>query len=179
MDLSWFLRHPNPKQSELKEKAQAMGQLIDQTVQTVRRISSELRPRILDDFGLVAALEWQAEEFAKKSGITCLFRTTGGALDLKPDLSIAVFRIFQEALTNVARHSRATKVEASIKKDAKGLVLMVRDNGRGIPEEEVVRSKSLGLVGMRERALILGGTVEIKGKKGKGTTVILRLPITQ
>ncbi len=179
MDLSWILRHPNPNQSELKEKAQAMGQLIDQTVQTVRRISTELRPRILDDFGLVAALEWQAEEFAKKTGITCLFRTTGGALDLKPDLSIAVFRIFQEALTNVARHSRATKVEASIKKDAKGLVLMVRDNGQGIPEEEVVRSKSLGLVGMRERALILGGTVEIKGKKGKGTTVILRLPISQ
>ena len=89
-----------------------------------------------------------------------------------------VFRIFQEALTNVARHSRATKVEDSIKKDAKGLVLMVRDNGRGIPEEEVVRSKSLGLVGMRERALILGGMVEIKGEKGKGTTVILCLPIT-
>ena len=179
MDLSWILRHTNPNQSELKEKAQAMGQLIDQTVQTVRRISTELRPRILDDFGLVAALEWQAEEFTKKTGITCGFGTTGGELDLKPDLSIAVFRIFQEALTNVARHSRATKVEASLKKDAKGLVLKIMDNGKGISEEGILQSNSFGLVGMRERALILGGTVTIKGRKEKGTTVILRLPITQ
>ena len=179
MDLSWILRHTNPNQSELKEKAQAMGQLIDQTVQTVRRISTELRPRILDDFGLVAALEWQAEEFTKKTGITCGFGTTGGELDLKPDLSIAVFRIFQEALTNVARHSRATKVEASLKKDAKGLVLKIMDNGKGISEEGILQSNSFGLVGMRERALILGGTVTIKGRKEKGTTIILRLPITQ
>lgn len=179
LGLGWLLGQLKPDQSNLKDKAQAMGQLIDQTVWTVRRISTELHPRILDDFGLVAALEWQAQEFTKKTGITCLFRSIGRQLDQKPDLSIAVFRIFQETLTNVVRHSRATKVEASLKKDAKGLVLMIRDNGRGISDEEIAQSNSLGLVGMRERALIFGGTVEIKGIKGKGTTVILRLPITK
>jgi PAS domain S-box-containing protein len=179
MDLSWILRHLYPEQEELKEKTQAMGQLIDQTVQTVRRISTELRPRILDDFGLEAALEWQAGEFTKKTRIPCLFRSSGPPLDLKPDLSIAIFRIFQETLTNVARHSGATKVESSLDTDATGLLLTIRDNGRGIPHEENVRPKSLGLVGMRERALIFGGTVEIKGKKGKGTSVILRLPMNK
>ncbi len=176
MDLSWILRHPLPEPAALKKKVQAMSQLIDQTVQTVRRISTELRPRILDDFGLVAALEWQAEEFTKKTGIPCLFRATCRQLDLQPDLSIAVFRIFQEALTNVARHSGATQVEASLT-DAQGLILTIRDNGMGISKEEKGRSKSLGLVGMRERALIFGGTLEIKGQKGKGTKVLLRLPL--
>jgi PAS domain S-box-containing protein len=179
LDLGWMMRHLKPDQAALKEKAQAMGGLIDQTVRTVRRISTELRPRILDDFGLVAALEWQAEEFTKKTGISCLFQSPGRQPKLKPDLSIAVFRIFQETLTNVVRHSGATKVEASLKKDAKDLVLTIRDNGQGISDEEIVRSKSLGLVGMRERALIFGGTIEIKGKKGKGTTVILRLPFSK
>ncbi len=178
MDLSWILRHSNPDQTGLRAKAQAMGQLIDQTVQTVRRISSELRPRILDDFGLVAALEWQAGEFAKKTGITCRFRSSVRQLDLNPALSIAAFRIFQESLTNVVRHSGASRIEALLKRDALGLVLTIRDNGLGISAEEIAQSNSLGLVGMRERALIVGGTVEIKGKKGNGTTVMLRLPVT-
>ena len=99
-----------------------------------------------------------------------------GRFEQKPDLAIAVFRIFQEALTNVVRHSGATSVEALLQSNDQGLVLTIRDNGQGIPEEEIVRSRSLGLVGMRERALIFGGTVEIKGKKGKGTTVILKVP---
>ena len=178
LDLAWLLRRLNPDQSEIKKKAQAMGQLIDQTVQTVRRISTELRPRILDDFGLAAALEWQAREFATRTGIACRFRSTVQKLDLKTDLSVAVFRIFQEALTNVARHARATRVGASLKEDSKGLVLTIRDNGRGISQEEIDRPRSLGLVGIRERALILGGTVAIQGKKGKGTSVILHLPAT-
>lgn len=177
MDISWILRHPDPDLAALKEKARAMGQVIDQTVHTVRRISTELRPRILDDFGLVAALEWQAEEFSKKTGIDCRFRAIGRRRDLKPDLSIAVFRIFQETLTNVVRHSGATRVEASLKQNAGGLVLKIRDNGRGISEKEALGSKSLGLVGMRERSLIFGGTLAIAGKKGQGTTVILHLPL--
>jgi hypothetical protein len=130
----------------------------------------------LDDFGLVAALEWQAQEFATKTGIPCRFRSTVRKLNLKADRSIAVFRIFQEALTNVARHSQATRVEASLKKDAMDLVLTIRDNGRGISEQEIAHSQSLGLVGMRERALIFGGAVAIQGKEGKGTSVVLRLP---
>jgi PAS domain S-box-containing protein len=179
MDLSWFLRHPHPDPLKMQQKVQAMGELVDQTVQAVRRISTELRPRVLDDFGLVAALEWQAEEFSKKVGTRCLFRSTVSAVEVGPDRSIAVFRIFQEALTNVIRHSAATKVEASLKDNAKGLILTIRDNGRGITEEEIANHHSLGLVGMRERALIFGGTVEFKGKRGKGTTVTLSLPATK
>jgi PAS domain S-box-containing protein len=178
MEMSWFLRHPHPDLPKLQEKVQGINQLIDQTVEAVRRISTELRPRVLDDFGLVAALEWQAEEFSKKTGIPCVFRSNVRQLDLEPDRSIAVFRIFQEALTNVARHAEATKVEASLKKNAKGLVLTVQDNGRGISGEKVSNHKSLGLVGMRERALIFGGTVEFQGKNGKGTKVVLSLPMT-
>ena len=176
MELAWLLRNFNSDQSEQKKKIQAMTQSIDQTVKTVRRISTELRPRILDDFGLIAALEWQALEFANKTGIPCRFQSAVRKLDLKADLSIAVFRIFQEALTNVARHSQATRVEAILKKDAQGLILTIQDNGRGISEKEIARSPSLGLVGMRERALIFGGKLEIQGKKGEGTKVILRLP---
>ena len=179
LDLGWLLHHLRPDQAKLKKKAQAMGQLIDHTVQTIRRISTELRPRILDDFGVIAALEWQAQEFSNKTGITCLFRSNRKQLKVKPDLSIAVFRIFQEALTNVVRHSEATKVEASLKRDKKGLVLTIRDNGQGISDEEILRSNSLGLVGMRERALVFGGTIEINGKKEKGTTVTLSLPVTK
>ncbi len=176
LDLGWLLLHFKPDQSGLKEKAKAMGQLIDQTVQTIRRISTELRPRILDDFGLIAALEWQAREFTNRTGIHCNFRSTARKPELKPDLSIAVFRIFQEALTNITRHALATKVEASFKQNAKGLILRIQDNGRGITEEEIALTPSLGLVGMRERALVFGGTVAIKGKKGKGTRVILTVP---
>jgi PAS domain S-box-containing protein len=179
MDLSWFLRHLHPDPGKLQEKVLGMGQLVDQTVQTVRRISTELRPRILDDFGLVAALEWQSEEFYKKAGIPCVFRSNVRHFDLEPDRSIAVFRIFQEALTNVARHSAATKVESSLKKNGKSLFLTIQDNGRGITEEEVANHQSLGLIGMRERALIFGGTVEIKGKNGKGTKVFLSLPVAK
>ncbi|MBI5585791.1 MAG: PAS domain S-box protein [Deltaproteobacteria bacterium] len=176
MDLGWLLRHLNPDQLELVKKARAMSRLIDRTVKTVRRISTELRPRILDDFGLIAALEWQAQEFSEKTGIVCRFRSTLRKLELEPDLSAAIFRIFQEALTNVARHSQATRVTATFKEEHGGLVLTISDNGRGISEEEIVRSGSLGLIGMRERALPFGGTVVIKGKKGKGTSITLYLP---
>jgi PAS domain S-box-containing protein len=179
LDLGWLLLRLKPDQSELKEKAKTMGQLIDQTVQTIRRISTELRPRILDDFGLIAALEWQAQEFTKKTGIPCRFRSSILKLNLKADPSIAVFRIFQEALTNVARHSQATHVEVSLNKTVQGLTLSIQDNGQGISDREIARSKSLGLLGMRERSLIFGGTFDIKGQKGKGTTVILRLPIAK
>lgn len=116
MDLSWFLRHPRPDTQTLRGKVLAMGQLVDQTVQTGRRISTELRPRILDDFGLAAAPAWQAEEFAKKAEIPCTCRSNLRQFDPEPDRSIAVLRIFPEALTNIVRHSRATKGGVTFKK---------------------------------------------------------------
>ncbi len=176
MDSAWVMKNLHPDQTALKNKLQAMGKLIDHTVRSVRRLSTELRPRILDDFGLVAALEWQAQEFENKTGIRCRFRSSLQRPDLDPDRSVAVFRIFQEALTNVARHSGATKVESALRKEKKGYRLTIRDNGRGISEEEISRTKSLGLVGMRERALLFGGELLIQGTPGKGTTVILKIP---
>ncbi|HSO71152.1 MAG TPA: PAS domain-containing protein, partial [Thermodesulfobacteriota bacterium] len=176
MDSAWVMKNLRPDQTALKDKLQAMGRLIDHTVRSVRRLSTELRPRILDDFGLVAALEWQAQEFEKKTGIRCRFRSSLQKLDLDPDRSVAVFRIFQEALTNVARHSGAQKVESTLSKEKKGLRLILRDNGRGISEEEISRTKSLGLVGMRERAILFGGKLTIQGTPGKGTAVILNIP---
>jgi PAS domain S-box-containing protein len=176
LDSAWVMKNLLPDQTALKDKLQAMGKRIDHTVRSVRRLSTELRPRILDDFGLVAALEWQAQEFENRTGIRCRFRSSLQRPDLHPDRSVAVFRIFQETLTNVVRHSGATKVEAALRKEGKWLRLTVRDNGRGISEEEISRTKSLGLVGMRERAILLGGELTIQGKPGKGTTLILKIP---
>lgn len=176
MDSAWVMKNLHPDQTALRDKLQAMGRLIDHTVRSVRRLSTELRPRILDDFGLVAALEWQAQEFGNKTGIPCRFRSSLRETDLDPDRSVAIFRIFQETLTNVARHSGATKVESSLEKVGKGVRLTIRDNGRGISEEEISRTKSLGLVGMRERALLFGWELTIRGKPGKGSTVTLKIP---
>ena len=176
MDSAWVMKNLHPDQAALRDKLQGMGRLIDHTVQSVRRLSTELRPRILDDFGLVAAMEWQAQEFQTKAGISCRFRSPLRETDLDSDRSVAVFRIFQETLTNVARHSGATKVESSLAKTGKGLRLTIRDNGRGITEEEISRTKSLGLVGMRERALLFGWELTIRGKPGKGSTVTLKIP---
>jgi PAS domain S-box-containing protein len=176
LDSAWVMKNLLPDQTALKDKLQAMGKRIDQTVRSVRRLSTELRPRILDDFGLVAALEWQAQEFEKKTGLRCRFRSSLQRPDPDPDRSVAIFRIFQETLTNVVRHSGAQKVEAALRKEKKGLRLTIRDNGRGISEEEISRTKSLGLVGMRERAILFGGELTIQGKPGKGTTVILKIP---
>jgi len=176
MDSAWVLKNLRPDQTALKEKLQAMGKQIDHTVRSVRRLSTALRPRILDDFGLVAALEWQAREFENKTGIRCRFRSSLQGPDPDPDRSLAVFRVFQEALTNVARHSGAKKVESALSEGKKGLRLTVRDSGRGISVEALTGSKSLGLVGMRERAFLFGGEFLIRGRPGKGTTVILKIP---
>ncbi len=177
LDSAWVEKNLLPNQTALRDKLQAMEKRIDQTVRSVRRLSTELRPRILDDFGLVAALEWQTQEFEKKTGIRCRFRSSLQKLDLDPDRSVAVFRIFQETLTNVVRHSEATRVEAALSEEKKRLRLTIRDNGRGISEEEISRSKSLGLVGMRERAILFGGELTIQGNPGKGTTVTLKIPV--
>ncbi|MCU0577934.1 MAG: PAS domain-containing protein [Desulfobacterota bacterium] len=176
MDLSWLQKRLQPNQGELRQKTEAMSRLIDATVKSVRRLSTELRPRILDDFGLIAALEWQAQEFQNKTGIPCRFKSDLTEIRLPQDQSVAVFRIFQEALTNVARHARAGRVEALLRRNARGLTLTIKDNGRGISPDEMSRSKSLGLLGMRERALLFGWDLTLRGSPGRGTTVALRIP---
>jgi PAS domain S-box-containing protein len=161
---------------DLSEKAARLGAVVDETIHNVRRISSELRPAILDDLGLVDALEWHAEEFEQRTGITCTTKVPRQGLALGPDLRIALFRICQEALTNVARHARARAVRIVLARTRSHVVLEVRDDGAGIPQAALTDVKSLGLLGMRERARAFGGEVVIHGAPGKGTVVTAKIP---
>ena len=178
MDLSWFAARL-PNQPALTEKSVAMLKLIDSTVHAVRRLSTELRPAILDNLGLVPAIEWLAQEFPKRSGVTCQFRTSDDDLSVDEERTTALFRICQEALTNVARYAGATEVQINLEADEKEITLRVTDNGRGITDAEMKGTKSLGLLGMRERTRLHGGTLLIAGTPGQGTTLTVRIPSPQ
>jgi signal transduction histidine kinase len=154
-----------------------MAHLIDTTVQAIRRIATELRPRVLDDLGLVAALEWHVREFQERTGVACAFTSSPEDIVVDPARATTLFRICQEALTNVARHANATRIDLSLTQAGAALCLEVRDDGRGIPEEAVADSKSLGLIGMRERVLPWGGDVHIRGIRGRGTVVSVHIPL--
>jgi len=175
MDLSWLAGRLSPGNGHLLGRIRSTLQLADSTIQSVRRISTELRPGVLD-LGLAAALEWQAREFQARTGIRCRLRLPDQGV-VAPDVSTALFRIFQEALTNIARHAGATRAEVVLKKQPDGLVLLIRDNGRGFDPANSSSSKSLGLLGMRERAAILGGRVDISSAPGKGTRVTVWIPL--
>jgi signal transduction histidine kinase len=175
LDAAWLARHLPRNQKELVEKAEKLSAEIDATIQTVRRISTELRPGVLDHLGLTAALEWQAQEFQLRTGIAChVAATLQDPLDT--DLATTFFRIFQETLTNVIRHAGATKVDVKLKEDGDRIILEVKDNGRGINRDEISNSRSMGLLGMRERAELLGGEFDIQSMRGKGTKVCVAIP---
>ena len=176
MDLAWLKRHLRPDQQDLLDKTQTMGELIDSTVQTVRRIATELRPGILDELGLVPAIEWELQEFQRRSGVRCRLQSTLTETQLDTADATTLFRIFQEALTNIARHAQADEVHVSVEETTAALVLRVRDNGRGIRTAEIDSTKSIGLLGMRERARLRGGDVRFQGIPGAGTTVTAWLP---
>jgi signal transduction histidine kinase len=177
MDVAWLQRHLDQQQPVLLEKTQAMSSLIDATIQTVRRISTELRPGILDDLGLAATIEWQLQEFQTRTGIESKLISAPEETTLADDRATAVFRIFQEILTNVARHAQATRVEVSLEETTAFLTLQVRDDGRGITESEIRSPKSIGLLGMQERVRLWAGEIHFHGTPGKGTTIIVRLPL--
>jgi len=160
----------------LTEKITEMENLIVSAMQAVERISAHLRPAILDTAGLAEAIEWQAREFRKRTGIDC--RHNISAPDKNPctKISTALFRVCQEALTNVMRHSGATRVDISLREKNDRLVLIVKDNGRGISEKNLRDYRSFGLIGMRERAFMLGGRVRVFRSKPQGTTVVMRIP---
>jgi len=162
---------------ELIEKTDSMGKLIDSTVQTVRKIATGLRPEMLDDMGLIAAVGWQAKEFQKRTGIRCRVKLPPEGAKLDIDVSTTMFRIFQEILTNVARHSRATRVDIELEVGAERVALDVADNGVGISDGDMSGKKSLGLLGMHERALLFGGDVKISGSANHGTRVSVAIPL--
>ena len=163
--------------SEIRERISGMTTLIETTISTVRRIASELRPGVLDDLGLVAAIEWQIEQFQMRSGLKCHWTNNASEIDLTRERATAVFRILQEILTNVLRHARAANLYVKLRRSKNYFELEVRDDGQGITESELTNTQSLGLLGMKERALLVGGEVLITGKEGGGTTVVVRVPL--
>jgi PAS domain S-box-containing protein len=162
---------------QLIERSEAAANLVDETMQTVRRISMEMRPAVLDDFGLVAALDWQLSEFQKRSGIECALSVAPGEDQLNKAAATAVYRVFQEILTNIALHAEATRVDVRLFQQDENLVLSVSDNGRGISDEAARGSGSMGLLGMHERVRPHGGTVAISGTPGEGTQVRVTIPV--
>ena len=177
MDLALIGRKITRRQAQLRAKIESSMRLVDDMIVTLRRIASDLRPRTLDDLGLAAALEWQGQEFERRTGIHCRVALPREPLNLDSERSITIFRIFQESLTNVARHAQATSVEARLEVEGDELIFSVHDNGKGFDPQEAKARKSLGLVGMQERAHLLNGEVSIEGIPGSGTTLMLRFPV--
>jgi PAS domain S-box-containing protein len=176
-DLAWLANRLDQKDAGLAQKAKAVTDQMDAMIKTVRRIATELRPAMLDDLGLAASLEWQARDFEKRTGIVCTVSAPAEDVPLANDQSVALFRIFQEALTNIARHANAQNIEVLLSAAPHKIILEVHDDGRGIQMHEIGGRHSLGLLGMRERATRLGGTFEIKGVPGEGTIVTVTVPI--
>ena len=160
----------------LDDKVRSMVEQVDSTIAAVQRLVTQLRPALLDNLGLVAAIEWQSHDFQKRTGIPCTCVTSADDIAMEPDRATALFRICQEALTNTARHAQATAVTITLESHHDTLQLVVADNGVGIPDRKVSDRRSLGLLGMKERAALFGGEVTIQGHPEKGTTVIACLP---
>jgi len=160
----------------LSKRAKSMLSLIDETIRTVRRISSELRPGMLDHLGLVATVESVGEDFQSRTGIKCRLNLPGQDIAMDPERATALYRILQESLTNVARHAAASQVEVELRRQGKDLTLIVQDNGKGMSMDKLSSRESLGILGMQERALVFGGHVVFCTGPGMGTTVRVRIP---
>jgi PAS domain S-box-containing protein len=179
IDISWIAKRLPKAEGLLVEKAKTANELIDEAVQTVKRVSSELRPGVLDHLGLTAAIEWQAQELEKRTEIRFEFKSSPKEIVLDGGRSTTIFRICQEALTNVIRHADASEVKIALRKEPGRVLLKISDNGKGIEEEQLSDSKAFGLIGMRERARSWGGDVKINGSPGKGTVVAVTIPLNK
>jgi PAS domain S-box-containing protein len=176
MNVCWIRKDLYPDQKPLKEVSDSMVKLIDATIHKARWISTALRPVWLDELGLVDTLNWLIEEFHEMTGIKCQLDVEQN-LKLDKQTSTAVYRVFQEVLTNIFRHSRATSVDVSLVKIRKQIRLRIADNGIGISRDKIESPRSFGILGMRERVDFLGGTFQIEGKKNQGTIVAVTLPV--
>ena len=176
LDMSWMIKRL-PRKGELQEQCSSIIERIDRTISSVRRIATELRPSILDQLGLEAAVEWQGQEFGKRTGIPVTVTTDVANQSISNELASSAFRILQEALTNIARHADATAVRIRLVETRSLLILEIADDGCGFAAERPEETTSLGLLGMRERALACGGDLEIETDMSKGTTVRLRVPL--
>jgi len=178
LGLSWISRKLVPEQQPLQEKIRSLSATTTSLIQSVRNIASELRPGVLDELGLVKTLRSEAREFEGHTGIPCRFKTNTVNIQVERPVAVAVFRIVQAALTNVIRHAQASRVLITLVKRKRFLVLMMADNGKGIPRELIHSHNSLGITGMRERTLALGGTFALRGSRGKGTRLVIHIPLS-
>ncbi|MCL5037593.1 MAG: response regulator [Chloroflexi bacterium] len=177
MDLTWLGKKLSPEQKSLLEKIKSMTKLVDTSIHAVHQISTKLRSGILDDLGLCSVMEWQIGEFQKYSRIECEVVFEPEEITVDQELSAILFRTLQEALTNVARHSGATKVKVGLKEKTGEIELEVKDNGKGITWEQVIDPESLGLLGIRERVGRRGGVLNIDGDANRGTTLSVNIPL--
>jgi PAS domain S-box-containing protein len=177
MDIAWLNTKLENEKELVKEKLNDILILIDNTVTSVRRIASELRPTMLDDIGIAAAMEWHLHEFGKHTGIKTYFIEQEIELELPPETSINLFRIFQESMTNIARHSGATEVKVNMRYEDGKIELTIEDNGRGFDKGQALEKKTLGILGMKERTAMMEGTYEIQSHPGKGATVRVVVPL--
>jgi len=177
MDIRWLEKRLTTDQKPLLNKTGSMANLIDTGVERVQRIVSELRPGLLDDLGICAAVEWQLKDFEDRTGVKHEIAFDPQEITLAPDLSTTLFRIVQEALTNIARHANATMVKVSLTRKEDELLLTVTDNGKGITRQQISDPKAFGLLGMQERALYWNGKVTINGIQNKGTTISVLIPL--
>jgi signal transduction histidine kinase len=178
IDLSWLDKRLADNKNLVRVKLKSMVTLINETIETVHNVSEDLRPGILDDFGLSAAIEWHAEEFQRRTGMECRTSVPASEFDLNKEKSTNLFRIVQESLTNVIRHANATKVEINLSAKDGLLLLEVVDNGRGIAEAAITNPKSFGIIGIKERVHSLGGEVDIAGTPNEGTRLTVKMPIS-
>jgi PAS domain S-box-containing protein len=177
LDLLQISRKLPPEQTDMMQKMKEADQLLIETMRSIRKIATQLRPSILDTLGLVSALEWQSREFEKRFGITCVFESLLQEPVFSEQQATALFRIYQEALTNTARHAAATRVDAVLSQEGSRVVLEVRDNGKGFNPTDMAGKKTMGLVGMQERALMLDGTFSIDSAPGHGTYIAVSVPM--
>lgn len=177
MDIFWLTRKLPVELDAARVKVGEMANMVDASVHAMRRIVTELRPTLLDDLGLLPAMKWQASEFAKRYGVSCSVEMHGDEVDMDEARRIALFRIFQEALTNVARYANATRVQVDVWREHDKIAMDLIDNGIGIPEGAIMQPTSHGIRGMMERAHALGGSVEIGSAPGEGVSISVRIPI--
>lgn len=177
MDAAWLRNKCDSTDETMHEKLMEMISLIDETVGTVRRISGELRPAMLDDLGLIAAVEWKCNNFERRNSIPNKFTSSVEELNLERNSAINIYRIIQEAFNNIIKHAQATAVETDVTKTDTVLLIKIKDNGIGFDETQQKNKNSFGLLGMRERAMMMGGTLTIESEKDKGTRVIIELPL--
>jgi signal transduction histidine kinase len=179
LDLSWLKKRLSPDTPPVAAKIEAMGQVIDSAMESMHAVTAALRPVILDDFGLSAAVEWQVDDFKNRTGLDCRVEIDPKLPTVSKQLSTALFRIFQETLTNIMRHAEASHVVVRLRAEGRHLVLSVEDDGRGITEAQIEDARSFGLIGIRERLRPFGGAVRISGRPGRGTRVSVTIPIEE